>query len=201
MMRAVLVLPQPLFGIALDLRIQASLRSGFACRPPMGGAGKFDDERLGRVFFPTGRVSSGRICLAYQCTRTTDSDTLRSLSEDRKVQEITMSNAVAFRVKTAKRPNTEKRKVGRTRDYLTPDEVEKLIAAAVRAGRYGHRDATLMLLAYRHGLRCPSWSPSGGSRWTLRPASSTSTGTRTGFLPSTRCGGLSCAMLLKVPLA
>jgi integrase len=40
----------------------------------------------------------------------------------------------------------------RQREYLTPDEVEKLIKAA-REGRYGQRDATLILVAYRHGLR------------------------------------------------
>ncbi|MGB6752283.1 MAG: tyrosine-type recombinase/integrase [Xanthobacteraceae bacterium] len=40
----------------------------------------------------------------------------------------------------------------RPREYLTPGEVETLIKAA-RDGRYGHRDATLILVAYRHGLR------------------------------------------------
>jgi integrase len=40
----------------------------------------------------------------------------------------------------------------RPREYLTPSEVETLISAA-RRGRYGHRDATLILVAYRHGLR------------------------------------------------
>jgi integrase len=40
----------------------------------------------------------------------------------------------------------------RTREYLTPAEIEKLIEAA-RDGRWGHRDATLILVAYRHGLR------------------------------------------------
>jgi len=64
-----------------------------------------------------------------------------------------MSTVVALRAKTGKRPSTETRKVSKTRDYLTPDEVEKLMAAAARAGRYGNRDATLILLAYRHGLR------------------------------------------------
>jgi integrase len=40
----------------------------------------------------------------------------------------------------------------RTREYLTGDEVEKLIEAA-KANRHGHRDALMVLLAYRHGLR------------------------------------------------
>jgi integrase len=40
----------------------------------------------------------------------------------------------------------------RSREYLTSAEVEKLIKAAGH-GRYGHRDATLILIAFRHGLR------------------------------------------------
>src|SRR5882757_5676386 len=40
----------------------------------------------------------------------------------------------------------------RSREYLLPAEIEKLLKAA-RAGRWGHRDATLILVAYRHGLR------------------------------------------------
>jgi type 1 fimbriae regulatory protein FimB/type 1 fimbriae regulatory protein FimE len=35
---------------------------------------------------------------------------------------------------------------------LTPDEVSKLLKAA-QEGRYGARDASLILMAYRHGLR------------------------------------------------
>jgi type 1 fimbriae regulatory protein FimB/type 1 fimbriae regulatory protein FimE len=46
-------------------------------------------------------------------------------------------------------PNAERR----SREYLTPAEVEALIDAARSAGRYGHRDAALILLAYRHALR------------------------------------------------
>src|SRR5450759_4660468 len=41
----------------------------------------------------------------------------------------------------------------RSREYLTPDEVEKVLQAAGRLGRHGPRDRTLLLLAYRHGLR------------------------------------------------
>ena len=40
----------------------------------------------------------------------------------------------------------------RTREYLTEAEVERLIEAA-KSNRYGHRDATMILVAYRHGLR------------------------------------------------
>jgi integrase len=40
----------------------------------------------------------------------------------------------------------------RTREHFTPDEVEALIEAA-RVNRHGHRDATMILLTYRHGLR------------------------------------------------
>jgi integrase len=41
----------------------------------------------------------------------------------------------------------------RSREHLTPDEVERLIAAARQHGRYGLRDGLLIMLAYRHGLR------------------------------------------------
>jgi type 1 fimbriae regulatory protein FimB/type 1 fimbriae regulatory protein FimE len=49
----------------------------------------------------------------------------------------------------------------RPRDYLTETEIERLMEAA-RQNRQGHRDATAMLLAYRHGLRA---SELVGLRW------------------------------------
>jgi type 1 fimbriae regulatory protein FimB/type 1 fimbriae regulatory protein FimE len=45
--------------------------------------------------------------------------------------------------------NTERR----AREYLTPAEVDQLMRAARQVGRHGQRDATLILLMYRHGLR------------------------------------------------
>jgi type 1 fimbriae regulatory protein FimB/type 1 fimbriae regulatory protein FimE len=48
------------------------------------------------------------------------------------------------------RPKTTVR--NRKREHLTETEVERLIEAA-RGNRYGHRDATMILVAYRHGLR------------------------------------------------
>ena len=58
-------------------------------------------------------------------------------------------------------PNTVNRKVPirrknadyRSREYLTEQEVEQLIDAAGRVGRHSHRDATLIMLSFRHGLR------------------------------------------------
>ena len=41
----------------------------------------------------------------------------------------------------------------RPREHLTEGEIEKLMVLARRDGRYGHRDATAILVAYRHGLR------------------------------------------------
>jgi hypothetical protein len=41
----------------------------------------------------------------------------------------------------------------RTREYLTEAEIERLMAAARKGSRYGHRDATMILVGYRHGLR------------------------------------------------
>ena len=41
----------------------------------------------------------------------------------------------------------------RTREYLMPDEVDRLIKAARKVGRHRTRDAAIILLMYRHGLR------------------------------------------------
>jgi integrase len=50
-------------------------------------------------------------------------------------------------------PTTVNSSVRKTRKYLTLAEVERLMAAARKSGRYGHRDATMILIAFRHGLR------------------------------------------------
>ena len=41
----------------------------------------------------------------------------------------------------------------RPREYLTGEEVRRLMQAARRTGRHPHRDATLILISYRHALR------------------------------------------------
>jgi type 1 fimbriae regulatory protein FimB/type 1 fimbriae regulatory protein FimE len=47
-----------------------------------------------------------------------------------------------------RRPNADLR----TREYLTEAEVERLLRAT-KGNRWAHRDATMILVAYRHGLR------------------------------------------------
>jgi integrase len=49
----------------------------------------------------------------------------------------------------------------RPREYLKEPEIDRLMDAA-RQNRWGHRDATAILLAYRHGLRA---SELVGLRW------------------------------------
>ena len=55
--------------------------------------------------------------------------------------------------KTGKLPKRPENKDIRVREYLTEQEVNMLMNSAKKTGRHGHRDATLILLAYRHGLR------------------------------------------------
>ena len=51
------------------------------------------------------------------------------------------------------RPPRRKRNAEvRAREYLTDGEIARLITAAGE-NRHGHRDATMVLVAYRHGLR------------------------------------------------
>jgi len=49
-------------------------------------------------------------------------------------------------------PRRAKNRELRTREYLTEAEIEAL-SAATRQNRHGHRDATMILIAFRHGLR------------------------------------------------
>lgn len=50
-------------------------------------------------------------------------------------------------------PRRVPNRLRRSREHLTEREVEELMQVARGRGRYGHRDATMILLCYRHGLR------------------------------------------------
>ena len=54
--------------------------------------------------------------------------------------------------RTVTTPRRKPNSVYRTREHLTGAEVDRLIDAA-KANRWGHRDATMILVAFRHGLR------------------------------------------------
>ena len=54
--------------------------------------------------------------------------------------------------RTVTTPRRKRNAEYRTREHLTGAEVDRLIGAA-KANRWGHRDATMILVAFRHGLR------------------------------------------------
>ena len=64
-----------------------------------------------------------------------------------------VSNVIPLRPatdnQTVRRPNLDYRQ----REYLTPDEMARLLDAARSSGRYGSRNYAMILIAYRHGLR------------------------------------------------
>jgi type 1 fimbriae regulatory protein FimB/type 1 fimbriae regulatory protein FimE len=79
---------------------------------------------------------------------------------------MTMGTVVVLRKEVAPQRQTQQRRPDgelRVREHLTEREVERLIEAA--GNRHGHRDATMILLAFRHGLRA---SELVALRWDLR---------------------------------
>jgi len=64
-----------------------------------------------------------------------------------------MGDIIPLPVKCKVLPGRPKNEDVRSREYLTKDEVERLLKAAKKAPRNGHRNYTALLLAYRHGLR------------------------------------------------
>ena len=81
----------------------------------------------------------------------------------------------------------------RSREHLTPDEVERLIGAA-KQGRWGHRDATIILVAYRHGLRASELTDLRWIRSTFRRPTFPSGAPRRAPLQPTRSWAMSCGL-------
>ena len=52
-----------------------------------------------------------------------------------------------------RKPRGKKKVTRRSRDYVLPKEMDRVLKAAIGTGRKGHRNYTLILLCYRHGLR------------------------------------------------
>ena len=79
---------------------------------------------------------------------------------DTVVQPSKVGKVTLFKRKS---PNSQRYEDVRTREFLLPEEVEAMCEAIKkRGGRHDHRDASLILLIYRHGLRL---SESASSRW------------------------------------
>jgi type 1 fimbriae regulatory protein FimE len=54
---------------------------------------------------------------------------------------------------SGKMPKKPRNRDVRSREYLTDSEITQLMKAARNTGRHGHRDATMILIGYRHALR------------------------------------------------
>lgn len=95
-------------------------------------------------------------------SRSTASETVLKRPAIGKAGKSTAGKIVTFRANKATAPTPVNEKVPprripnaavRSREYLTGDEVDQLTTAARKVGRHRHRDATLILIAYRHALR------------------------------------------------
>lgn len=76
------------------------------------------------------------------------------MSPSRKVMQLRSGERASLIPLNGKVPPPRRKNIEvRSREYLTADEVDKLIAGARSVGRHGHRDSTMILTAYRHGLR------------------------------------------------
>src|SRR6516165_8459943 len=78
------------------------------------------------------------------------------------------------------------------RRYLTQREIDRLMDCARKYGRYGHRDATMILVAYRHGLRASEVCDLQWQQIELSEAACTFTGSRTGFPACTQSAVTRC---------
>ena len=70
-------------------------------------------------------------------------------------------------------PSTSVSGTVRPREHLTEREIDRLMAVARRDSRYGHRDATAILVAFNHGLRASElcgleWDQIDFTRKTIR---------------------------------
>ena len=76
------------------------------------------------------------------------------------------------------------------RKYLTAREIEKLMDHARKHSRYGHRDSTMILVAYRHGLRASEVCDLQWHQVELDHGRSTSAGPRTARHPFILSGAM-----------
>jgi len=90
-------------------------------------------------------------------------------------------------VTPTRRPNAELR----TREHLTETEIEKLLKAA-GTNRWGHRDGTMILVAYRHGASGRSWWTCARTKSISPPPPCTSAGSSRAHLRPIRFSATNC---------
>jgi integrase len=79
----------------------------------------------------------------------------------------------------------------RDREYLFEEEVKAMIQVAFK-GRWGHRDSTLILMGYRHGLRISELVNLRWQQINFNTGTSTSDGSKVQSLAFTRCQARKC---------
>jgi type 1 fimbriae regulatory protein FimE len=94
-------------------------------------------------------VKASRKAAALRTAPTLENGKVRSSGRNRKALEPRSRSTPSPSIPPRRTKNLDRR----TREYLTPAEVEKLLQASSQVGRHGARDRTLILLAYRHALR------------------------------------------------
>jgi type 1 fimbriae regulatory protein FimE len=94
-------------------------------------------------------AKASRKAAARRSAPTLENGKVRSSGRNRKALEPRSRAAPSPSIPPRRQSNLDRR----TREYLTPAEVEKLLQASSQVGRHGARDRTLILLAYRHALR------------------------------------------------
>src|SRR5262249_24849856 len=126
------------------MEVQASVLRGNNLKPPMSALGQkqtFGKARLMSALPPKADIGTipaemGLLHLIYK------SVTVRIGGRAISMENLRLRQAAPTSVNVT---------VGqRSREYLTEREVERLIEAA-KQNRSGHRDATAILVAYRHG--------------------------------------------------
>src|SRR5262249_15018770 len=113
-------------------------------RPPPGGSTHPHPSAWRRRLTP---ALAAPLCRS-RCTPRPDS----AVQERCIIYTVGGAQAKFIRMKSASKKRAPAI-VNLTVRYLTEREVERLMDCARKHGRYGHRDATMILVAYRHGLR------------------------------------------------
>jgi len=138
---------------------------------------------MGVIFASMAKPS--RTTAAAKSTPTLQNGKVRSGRRNRKASEPRSRAAPSPAIPPRRTSNLDRR----TREYLTPAEVERLLQASGKVGRHGARDRTLILLAYRHALRVSELVTMRWEQIDLKAAWSTSRDSRTAWPRRTRSAG------------